>query len=163
MNSINVKSERYCDYVVIMANVNSDTLPKKLIEPDDNMATGNDSGKKGTQLCLREENDIIKQSEIQLRSRYDWFISSKYVAVSRLKVHRRFCEPSRIPVKQLERSLNKSRRKRRLLRIYVKKNMPSSSRIHQFTKKYALYHNKHGKKEDKYKQKSTSKASLKCS
>ena len=112
--------------------------------------------KKGTQLCLIEESYIIKESEIQLRSRYDQFISSKYVDVSRLKVHKRSREPSRIPFKQLERTLNKSRRKRHLLRIYVKKSVPSSSRIHQFTKKYAFYRNKHGKEEDKYKEKSTS-------
>ena len=126
------------------------------------MASGDDSAKKGTQLCLIEESYIIKESEIQLRSRYDQFICSNYAAVSRLKVHKRFREPSRIPVKQLERTLNKSRRKRHLLRINVKKSVPSSSRIHQFTKKYAFYRNKHGKEEDKYKQKSTSKATLKC-
>ena len=40
--------------------------------------------------------------------------------------------------------------------------MQSSSGIHQFTKKYAFYRNKHGKEEDKYKQKSSSKAALKC-
>ena len=146
MNSANVEPERYCDYFDTMASVSSDTLSKKLIEPDDNMASGDYSAKKGTQLCLIEESCIIKESEIQLRSRYDQFISSKSVAVSLLKVHKRFREPSRIPVKQLERTLNKSRRKRRLLRIYVNKNVPSSSRIHQFTKKYALYRNKHGKK-----------------
>ena len=95
------------------------------------MASGDDSAKKGRQLCLIEGSySIIKESEIQLRSRYDQFISSKYVAVSRLKAHKRFREPSRNPVKQLERTLNTSRRKRHLLRIYVKKSVPSSSRIH---------------------------------
>ena len=85
MNSTNVESERYGDYFNTMADAwISDTLPKKLIEPDDNMASGDDSAKKGTQLCLIEESYIIKESEIQLRSRYDQFISSKYVAVSRL-------------------------------------------------------------------------------
>ena len=162
MNSTNVESERYCDYFNTVADVSSDTLTKKLIEPGDNIVSGDDSAKKGTQLCLIEESYIIKESEIQSRSRYDQFISSKYVAVSRLKVHKRFREPGRIPVKQLERTLNKSRRKRHLLRIYVKKRVPSSSRIHQFTKKYTFYRNKHGKEEDKYKQKSTSKAALKC-
>ena len=37
------------------------------------------------QLSLIEESYINKESENQLRSRYDQFISSKYVAVSRLK------------------------------------------------------------------------------
>lgn len=112
-----------------------------------------DYAKKGTQLCLIEESYITKESEIQLRFRYDQFISSNYVAVRRLKVHKRFREPSRIsrPVTQLERTLDKSRRKRHLLRIYVKKSGPSSSRIHQFTNKYAFYRFKHGKEEDKYK------------
>ena len=96
-----------------------------------------------------------------MRSRYDQFSSSKYVAFSRFKVSKRFREHSRIPVKQQERTLNKSRRKRRLLRAYVKKNVPSSSRIHQFTKKYSLYRDKHyGKNEDK--QKLTSNATVKC-
>ena len=78
MNSTNVESERYCDYF--------NTMAKKLIEPDDNklMASGVDSAKKSTQLCLIEESYIIKESEIQLRSRYDQFISSKFIAVSRL-------------------------------------------------------------------------------
>jgi len=31
-----------------MPDVSSDTVPKKLSEPDNNMATGDDSGKKGT-------------------------------------------------------------------------------------------------------------------
>ena len=35
-------------------------------------------------LSLIEESYINKESENQLRSRYDQFISSKYVAVSRL-------------------------------------------------------------------------------
>ena len=75
-----------------------------------------DYAKKGTQLCLIEESYIIKESEIQLRFRYDQFISSNNVAVSQLKVHKRFREPSRIPrpVKQLERTLD-SRRKRHFL------------------------------------------------
>ena len=43
-----------------------------------------DSAKKGTQLSLFEESCFNKKSEKQLRSRYDQFISSKYIAVSRL-------------------------------------------------------------------------------
>ena len=81
MNSTNVESERYCDYFNTMSDVSSDTLPMKLIEPDDNMASGDDSAKKGTQLCLIEESYFIKESEIQLRSRYDQFISSKLASL----------------------------------------------------------------------------------
>ena len=71
------------------------------------MASGDDSGEKGThvQLSLIEERHFIKESEIQSRSRYDQFISSKYVAVSRLKVRKWFREPSRIPVKQLAKQI----------------------------------------------------------
>ena len=69
--------------------------------------SGDDSAKKGTPLSLTEERYIIKESEIQLGSRYDQFISSNYVILSRLKVHKRFREPSRIPVKHRERTLNK--------------------------------------------------------
>ena len=48
------------------------------------MGSGDDIGEKGTrvQLSLIEERHFIKESEIQSRSRYDQFISSKYVAVS---------------------------------------------------------------------------------
>ena len=50
------------------------------------MVSGNDSVKKGAQLSITEEVALsIKKSEKQLRSRYDQFISSKYVAVSRLQ------------------------------------------------------------------------------
>jgi len=45
-NSTNVESERYRDYFNAMADVSSNTLPKKLIEPDCNMASGDDSAKK---------------------------------------------------------------------------------------------------------------------
>jgi len=54
-------------------------------EVSNNMVSDDDSAKKGTQLSLTEESYINKESEKQLRSRYDQFISSKYVAVSRLK------------------------------------------------------------------------------
>ena len=39
------------------------------------MVSGDDSGKKGTQLSLTEQSCIIKESEIQLGSRYDQFIT----------------------------------------------------------------------------------------
>ena len=59
MNSTNVESERYYDYFNTMADVSSDNLPKKLIEADDNMASGDDNAKKSRQLCLIEESYII--------------------------------------------------------------------------------------------------------
>ena len=61
-------------------------VPVKFVfEVSNNMVSGDDSAKKGTQLSLTERRYINKESEKQLRSRYDQFISSKYVAVSRLK------------------------------------------------------------------------------
>ena len=81
MNSTNVESERYCDYFNTMAGASSDTLLKKLIEPHDNMASGDDSAKKGTQLCLIEESYIIKESEIQLRSQYDHILQNMLLLV----------------------------------------------------------------------------------
>ena len=61
---------------------------KLLFQVSNNMVSGYDSEKKGIQLPLTEESYINKESEKQLRSRYDQFISSKYVAVSRLNSHR---------------------------------------------------------------------------
>jgi len=58
---------------------------KFLFEPSDCMVSGDESAKKGTQLCLTEESSINKESEKQFRSQYDQFIFLKYVTVSRLK------------------------------------------------------------------------------
>ena len=49
------------------------------------IVSGDEGAKKGTQLSRIEESYIIKEFEKQLRSRYVQFISTKYVAVSRLK------------------------------------------------------------------------------
>lgn len=48
------------------------------------MASGDNSAKKGTQLSFIEERYTIKEPEIQLRSRYDQFSSSKYVDKTKL-------------------------------------------------------------------------------
>ena len=67
-------------------NMTSNVPAKFLFEVNDNMVSGDGSAKKGTQLSLIEESCINKGfKKKQLRSRYDQFISSKYVAVSRLK------------------------------------------------------------------------------
>ena len=51
----------------MMANV-----PMKfLFKLSNNMVSGDDSAKKGTQLSLIEENCIKKESEKQLRSQYN--------------------------------------------------------------------------------------------
>ena len=48
-------------------------------------------------------------------------------------------EPSRIPVKQLGRASEKNRLIRRLVRNNLKKNVPKSSRIPEFTNKSAFH------------------------
>ena len=62
------------------------------------------------------------------RSRYD-----KFVYLNRPRTHAtrvRDREPSRIPKKRITRILKKSRKVRRLLRAYVRKSIPKSSRMH---------------------------------
>ena len=67
------------------------------------------------------------------RSRYD-----KFVYLNRPRTHGtrvRDREPSRIPKKRITRILKKSRKVRRLLRTYIRKSIPKSSRMHLFTNK----------------------------
>ena len=67
------------------------------------------------------------------RSRYD-----KFVYFNRPRthgVHVRDREPSRIPKKRITRILKRSRKVRRLLRTYIRKNIPKSSRMHLLTNK----------------------------
>ena len=60
------------------------------------------------------------------RSRFD-----KFVYFNRPRTHGvRDREPSRIPKKRITRILKKSRKVRRLLRAYVRKSIPKSSRMH---------------------------------
>ena len=40
---------------------------------NNDMVSGDDSVKKGTQLSLSEESNITEESKIQLRTRYDQF------------------------------------------------------------------------------------------
>ena len=74
------------------------------------------------------------------RSRYAKFIYQKSVLTVRHIRHvvRREREPSRIPAKKLSSLFKKSRKLRKLVRKYIKKNVPRSSRIHRFT--YAFSH-----------------------
>ena len=83
------------------------------------------------------ENNKESVSIKDCRSRYEKFISFNCV-ITRSYAIRRDREPSRIPVKQLARALQKTRKTRRLVRKYIKKNVPTSSRIHLFTKRRAF-------------------------
>ena len=65
------------------------------------------------------------------RSRFD-----KFVYFNRPRTHGvRDREPCRIPKKRITRILTKFRKVRRLLRTYIGKNIPKSSRMHLFTNK----------------------------
>ena len=65
------------------------------------------------------------------RSRYDKFV---YFSCSRIYgIRVQDCEPSRIPKKRITHILQKSRKVRHLLRTYIRKGIPKSSRMHLFT------------------------------
>jgi len=44
------------------------------------------------------------------------------------------CEPGRIPVKRINRLLNKSRKTRRIIHKHIAEEFPKSSRIHEWTR-----------------------------
>ena len=67
------------------------------------------------------------------RSRYDKFVYFNRPRTHGIRVRDR--EPSRIPKKRITRILKKSRKVRRLLRTYIRKSIPKSSRMHLFTNK----------------------------
>ena len=65
------------------------------------------------------------------RSRYDKFVYFNRPSTHGIRVRDR--EPSRIPKRRVTRILKKSRKVRRLLRTYIRKSIPKSSRMHLFT------------------------------
>ena len=67
------------------------------------------------------------------RSRYAKFVYFYHPRTHAIRVRDR--EPSRIPKKRITRILKKSRKVRRLLRTYIRKSIPKSSRMHLFTNK----------------------------
>ena len=67
------------------------------------------------------------------RSRYDKFVYFNRPRTHGIRVRDR--EPSRIPKKRITRILKKSRKVRRLLRTYMRKSIPKSTRMHLFTNK----------------------------
>ena len=52
---------------------------------------------------------------------------------------RRSREPSHVPLNYLSRILNKSRKSRRLIQEYISKNVPKSSKVHDYTRAYVLH------------------------
>ena len=84
---------------------------------------------------LKNSNDeaFSVNTVCNCRSRYD-----KFVYLNRLRTHSirvRDREPSRILKKRTTRILKISRKVRRLLRTYIRKSIPKSSRMHLFTNK----------------------------
>ena len=64
------------------------------------------------------------------RSRFSKYYECRLYVLRAAQRHR---EPSRIPVKQLVRVLNKQRKFRKIIRRYIRINIPSTSKIHGFT------------------------------
>ena len=67
------------------------------------------------------------------RSRYDKFVYFNCPHTHGIRVCDR--KPSGIPKKRITRVLKKSRKVRRLLRTYIRKSIPKSSRMRLFTNK----------------------------
>ena len=92
---------------------------------------------KATQLSVivNEDDDDDDDDESFLigncRSRYEKFLYlTRHTRTHAVRVRDR--EPSRIPHKKISSILHKCRNVRRLLRTYIKKNIPRSSRMHMF-------------------------------
>ena len=98
--------------------------------------------------CKLSSADIDKRSPKALipsydcRSRYAKFQYDNShvlnVTINRRHIGRRDRSPSRIPAKKLSRVLNKSRKLRRIVRKYIRRNIPKSSHIHRLL--YAFTH-----------------------
>ena len=67
------------------------------------------------------------------RSRYDKFVYFNRPRMRGFRIRGR--EPSRIPKKIIACILKKSKKVRRLLRTYIRKSIPKSTRMHLFTNK----------------------------
>ena len=87
---------------------------------------------KATQLSVIASDENDESFLIgNCRSRYDKFLYfTRHMRTHAVRVRDR--EPSRIPHKKISSILQKSRNVRRLLRTYIKKNIPRSSRMHMF-------------------------------
>ena len=84
---------------------------------------------------LNDSNDetFSLNTVCNCRSRYDKFDYFNRPRTHGIRVRSR--EPSRIPKKRITRILKKSRKVRRLLRTYIRKSIPKSTRMHLFTNK----------------------------
>lgn len=85
------------------------------------------------------DNKSSLSKEECIRSRYAKFLASECV-IRPCAVPHRDREPSRIPIKQLTRVMNKSRKVRKVIRKYIAKNVPMSSKIHCHINKCGFSH-----------------------
>ena len=84
---------------------------------------------------LKNSNDeaFSVNTVCNCRSRYDKFFYFNRPRTHGIRIRDR--EPSRIPKKRITRILKKSRKVRRLLRTFIRKSIPKSTRMHLFTNK----------------------------
>ena len=112
---------------------------------------------------LFENWNMIEEEVVVGRSRFEQFYcipSNVYVKENRTRP-RRSREPSRVPLNELSRVLNKDRKSRRLLREYISKNVPKSSKVHDYTRAYVL-HNANAFRERARKQHGNNRKPQKC-
>ena len=94
------------------------------------------------QMALLFENWEMAEEKVTVgRSRFAQFYcipTNVYVKENR-SPPRRSREPSHVPLNYLSRILNKSRKSRRLIQEYISKNVPKSSKVHDYTRAYVLH------------------------
>lgn len=78
---------------------------------------------------IHNKSSLLRE---KCRSRYAKFLTSELCVVHKPSavLRRTDREPSRIPIKQLTRVMNKGRNVRKLIHKYIAKNVPMSSKIH---------------------------------
>ena len=86
-------------------------------------------------LCI-QQNDVAKEIKYakEFRSRYAMFVNHCNINNGDYHVRRRFdLEPSRIPVKNLEKFSRKNKQIKKLVCRRILKNIPVSSKLHKIT------------------------------
>ena len=86
-------------------------------------------------LCI-QQNDVAKEIKYakEFRSRYAMFVNHCNINNGDYHVRRRFDrEPSRIPVKKLEKFSRKNKQIKKLVCRRILKNIPVSSKLHKIT------------------------------
>ena len=87
-------------------------------------------------LCI-QQNDVAKEIKYakEFRSRYAMFVNHCNINNGDYHVRRRFdLEPSRIPVKKLEKFSRKNKQIKKLVCRRILKNIPVSSKMYRYVK-----------------------------